>query len=166
MSDEKDTANTINNTEKLSFDEQLNFVLSQSYGLITAMEKQSLNRSKRFNLSLSELKTLDVISRGKENGRMIGDIALDMYVTASTATIAVTRLAKKGMVYKERGKADARQVYVKLTEKGSHAVRVHKRFHRNLANSISKDITEDERRMLIKCIYRMNEFMEKRIKKI
>lgn len=148
-----------------SFDEQLNFVLSQSYGLITRIEKHSLSRSKKFKFTLSELKMLEAVSAGGEKGRLIGSIAQDLYITPSTVTIGVNRLEKKGYVVRKRGEDDGRHVYVHLTDTGKHAVRVHKRFHKSFANSISKDITEEEREMLIKCIEGMNEFIADRIKK-
>ena len=149
-----------------NFDEQLNFVLSQSYGLISRIEKHSLSKSKRFKLSISELNMLESINGGGENGRLIGNIAQDLYITPSTVTIGVNRLEKKGYVQRKRGTDDGRHVFVQLTDSGRHAVRIHKRFHKSFANSISKDITEEERDMLIRCIARMNSFIAERIKKV
>lgn len=158
--------NTEENKKLEDFDEQLNFVLSQSYGLISRIEKHSLSKSKRFKMSLSELNMLESISEGGERGRLIGNIAQDLYITPSTVTIGVNRLEKKGYVTRKRGIDDGRHVYVHLTETGRHAVRIHKRFHKSFAKSISKDITDEERAMLIKCIDRMNEFIAERIKKV
>lgn len=147
-----------------TFDEQLNFVLSRSYNLISRMEQQQLSKSKRFNLSISELKMLEVIGRYPDGG-MIGEIAHALYITPSTVTISINRLVKKGYVIRKRGKIDGRQVFVHLTEKGRQATRIHKRFHRNFANSIAKDISTEEKEMLIKCISRMNEYMADRVKR-
>lgn len=146
-----------------TFDEQLNFVLAQSYGLVTRMEQQKLYRSTRFNLSISELKLLDAVYRNREDGAFVGVIAQELYITPSSVTIAVNRLEKKGFVTRKRSKSDARQVLIELTEEGVRAARIHRRFHRSLANTIKKDITEEEQQILIKCIERMNEFIGKRI---
>ncbi len=148
-----------------SFDEQLNFVLSQSYSLVTRMEQQKLYKSKRFNLSISELKLLDAVYRNQEEGAFVGVIAQELYITPSSVTIAVNRLEKKGFVTRRRSSVDARQVLVELTEEGERASKIHRRFHRNLANTIKKDITEEEQQILIKCIERMNEFIVGRIDK-
>lgn len=145
-----------------TFDEKLNFVLSRSYNLITSMEQSSLSKSKRFNLTISELKMLEVIHRYPDGG-LIGAIANDLYITPSSVTIAINCLEKKGYVVRKRGKIDGRQVFVHLTEPGYHAVRIHKRFHRNFATAIAKDITEQEKEVLIKCIERMNTFMAERM---
>lgn len=146
-------------TDLKSFDEQLNFVLSQSYGLITSLEQQKLYRSKRFNLSISELKLLDAVYRNMEEGASVGVIAQELYITPSSVTIAVNRLEKKGFVTRRRSTKDARQVLIELTEDGIRAAKIHRRFHRNLANTIKKDISEEEQQILIKCIERMNEFI-------
>lgn len=145
-----------------TFDEQLNFVLSRSYNLIARMEQSMLSRSKRFNLSISELKMLEVIHRYPD-GAMIGQIANDLYITPSSVTTAVNCLENKNHVSRRRGRDDGRKVFVNLTDSGKHAVRIHKRFHRNFANAISKDITNDEKEVLLKCIERMNDFMADRI---
>ena len=146
-----------------SFDEQLNFVLAQSYGLVTRMEQKRLYRSTSFNLSISELKLLDAVYRNSEEGAFVGVIAQELYITPSSVTIAVNRLEKKGFVTRRRSTSDARQVLVELTDEGVRAARIHRRFHRSLANTIKKDITEEEQQILIKCIERMNEFIGKRI---
>lgn len=149
--------------EMKTFDEQLNFVLSQSYGLVSRMEQQKLYQSTRFNLSISELKLLDAVYRNMSEGAYVGVIAQELYITPSSVTIAVNRLEKKGFVTRRRSTADARQVMIELTEEGARAARIHRRFHRNLANTIKKDITEEEQKILIKCIERMNEFIIGRI---
>jgi UDP-3-O-[3-hydroxymyristoyl] glucosamine N-acyltransferase len=76
---------------------------------------------------------------------------------------AVNRLEKKGFVTRRRSTSDARQVLIELTEEGIRAAKIHRRFHRSLANTIKKDITEEEQQILIKCIERMNEFIINRI---
>lgn len=148
-----------------SFDEQLNFVLAQSYGLVTRMEQQKLYQSKRFNLSISELKLLDAVYRNTEEGAFVGVVAQELYITPSSVTVAVKRLEAKGFVTRRRSTTDARQVLIDLTDDGIRAAKIHRRFHRNLANTIKKDITEEEQQILIKCIERMNEFIVKRIDK-
>ncbi|MDR0914730.1 MAG: MarR family transcriptional regulator [Oscillospiraceae bacterium] len=144
-----------------TFDEQLNFVLTQSYGLISNIEQSTLMKSKRFKLSLNELKLLYVVSCHSD-GLTMTQLAEHLFITPSSVTIAVKCLEKKGYCLRERAKDDARRVFIRLTKEGEHAARIHRRFHRNFANVISKDLTEVEKAALIKCINNMNQFVIER----
>ena len=147
------------------FCKKFNDKLSVSYILVSHMEQNVFNSSKRFNLSLSELAMLEVINKNPVDGRMISDIANELMITPSSVTSAVNRLAVKGYVERHRSLKDARMVYVNLTEKGRHADRIHKRFRRNMAMDILKDMNDHEKNMLIYCIERMNNFFLKKIDK-
>ena len=94
---------------------------------------------------------------------MIGDIATELMITPSSVTIAVNRLEKKGYVARHRSEIDGRQVYVNLTERGRHADRIHKRFRKNMAKDILCDMSETEKRTLVKCMERMNAFLKNKI---
>ncbi len=149
-----------------SFQERFSFLIEQSYSLFSRVEKNMLNHSKRFNLSISEMHLIEVINREPIYGRTVGEIASEMLITPSSVTTAVNKLIKKGYVIKAKGVFDGRQTYVQLTDKGKHADRIHRRFHKNLTNSITKSMTETEKEILINCIDRMNIFLQERIKKM
>ncbi|MEE1155714.1 MAG: MarR family transcriptional regulator [Acutalibacteraceae bacterium] len=148
-----------------SFIRKFNDTLSTSYVLYNRIEQIMFNSSKRFNLSVSELTMLEVINKSPVTGKMIGDIAHCLMITPSSVTIAVNRLEKKGYVARHRSATDGRQVYVNLTEKGRHADRIHKRFRKNMAKDIVRDMTLEEKNILLKCIERMNNFLLRKIAK-
>lgn len=79
------------------FIERFHFVLEQSYSLFSRVEQNMLTRSKRFNLSITELHLIEVINRDPIRGRVMGDIANELMITPSSVTIAVNKLVKKGM---------------------------------------------------------------------
>lgn len=148
------------------FCDRLNFVLEQSYSLFSRVEQNTLMRSKRFNLSISELHLIEVINKNPIRGRLIGDIAGELMITPSSVTIAVNKLVKKGYAVKKKSLEDGRQVYVQLTDEGRHADRIHKRFHKSLAKSITAGMTQQEKGILLGCIDRMNVFLSARLKKM
>ncbi|MDP4119882.1 MAG: MarR family transcriptional regulator [Bacillota bacterium] len=128
------------------------------------MEKNMLSRSKKMNLSISEINMLEVINRKPIEGRLIGEIASELYITPSSVTIAINKLEKKGYVTRKRGSTDARCVYVQLTDLGKRADRIHKRFHKSMAMSVSSGLTDDEKSILLKCMRKMNDFLENKVK--
>lgn len=148
-----------------SFCRHLSEGITQSYTLFNKVEQSMLTKSKKFNLSISELHLIEVINKNPIRGKMISDIASELMITPSSVTIAVNKLEKKGYVVRKKSLEDGRQVYVNLTDKGRHADRIHKRFHKNLARSISEGMTVQEKNILIDCIDRMNMFLLKRIKR-
>ena len=142
---------------------KFNDALSDSYILINRIEQNMFNSSRRFNLSVSELNMLEVINKSPVTGKMVGDIAAELMITPSSVTIAVNRLEKKGYVARHKIKTDGRQVYVNLTEKGRHADRIHKRFRKNMAQDILRDMNENEKCTLVGCVERMNSFLLSKI---
>lgn len=148
------------------FSEKLRFTLEQSWSLLSRVEQNMLTNSKKLNLSISELHLIEVVNRNPIAGRTVSEIAKDLMVTKSSVTIAVNKLEKKGYVIRKRSIEDGRVVYIKLTDEGLRADRIHKRFHKSLAISISKGMNENEKGILLSCIERMNIFLDKRVKKM
>ena len=158
-------SNNITNIDN-DFFNRFNTVLEQSYSLFSRVEANMLNKSKRFNLSISELHLIAVINQNPVQGKLVGEIANDLFITPSSVTSAVNKLVKKGYVIKMRSLSDGRQTYIKLTTEGRHVDRIHKRFHKSLARSITGTMTCEEKSMLISCIDRMNGFLNTRLKKM
>lgn len=149
-----------------SFDRQLNTVFSKSFSLLQKIERNMLLKSKKLNLSIAELNLLEVINKKPLEGRLIGEIAAELYITPSSVTIAINKLEKKGFVTRTRGEDDGRRVYVHLTESGRHADRIHKRFHKSMARSLATGLSDEEISTLLKCMNKMNDFLEDRVKKM
>lgn len=146
------------------FYEQLSQVLEESYTLISKVEASMVvSKSKQLNLSINEVHMLEVIGKGPESGRTISEIAAALNITLSSVTIAVNKLEKKQYVVKRRDTEDGRVVYVQLTPSGQHVNRLHKRFHRNMAASIAKEFTEEEKVVLLSSIQKMNSYLKHKV---
>lgn len=147
------------------FCSRLGEVFTQSYTLFNRVEQNMLSRSKRLDLSISEMHLIEVINKNPLRGRMVGEIANELMITPPSVTSAVNKLEKRGYVVRKKSLEDGRQVYVTLTDKGKHADRMHKRFHKSMAKSIADGMTHKEKNILLGCIDRMNAFLTDRIQK-
>jgi DNA-binding MarR family transcriptional regulator len=69
--------------------------------------------AERFGLSLTELKTLDVLQRS--GALTAGDISRHTHLATASVTSLIDRLEKKRLVRRSRDTGDRRRVLVKLT---------------------------------------------------
>jgi|SRR5579863_7654259 DNA-binding MarR family transcriptional regulator len=71
--------------------------------------------AQRFGLSVSDLKSLDILQR--RGALTAGEIAVYTSLATASVTSLIDRLQKKGLVRRVRDRADRRCVVVKLTPK-------------------------------------------------
>lgn len=149
-----------------SFSDRLSDAMEKSYVLFSRVEQSMLTKSKRLNLSICELNFIEAVNKNPLVGKTVGEIASELMITPASVTAMVNKLEKKGYVTRKKSIADGRQVYVQLTDSGRHADRIHKRFHRNMAKTISSNMSESEKNLLVCCIDRINIFLNSRLKKM
>ena len=149
-----------------SFSDRLSDAMGKSYILFSRVEQSMLTKSKRFNLSICELNFIEAVNRNPLVGKTVGEIASELLITPASVTAMVNKLEKKGYVTRKKSIEDGRQEFIQLTSSGRHADRIHKRFHRNMANKISKSMSENEKKLLVSCIDRINIFLNARLKKM
>lgn len=109
---------------------------------------------------------LQAIGKNKEMGSTISELAAERYITLSSVTIAVNKLVRKGYVLKSKAQQDGRVVYVRLTEHGQRVDRLYRRFHQSLAHNMVEGFSEEEKKVLLKGIGRLNGFLKHRIEKM
>lgn len=96
-----------------------------------------------------------------EEPRKMSDIAKRLNVTVGTLTTNMNSLEKKGYIIRERSTEDKRVVLVVLTEKGRKAFFHHRDFHKKMIRTIVKDLNEDEMKVLIRCMQKLDQFFER-----
>ena len=74
------------------------------------------------------------------------------------SSIAMNSLVKKGYVERSRGLEDRRVVYISLSERGRKAYGHHARFHREMIESLTSDLSEDEMQTLVKALMKLNQW--------
>ncbi len=149
-----------------SFSDKLSSAMEKSYVLFSRVERSMLTKSKRLNLSISELSFIEEVNKNPLVGKTIGEIASELMITPASVTAMANKLEKKGYVTRRRSLSDGRQVFIRLTDSGKRADRIHKRFHRSLADTISMNMNENEKNLLVSCIDRINVFLNARLKKM
>ncbi len=148
------------------FGEKLNELLVGVYRQIEKIEEESLKAVGPSNLSISELHLLEAVGKDRENGRTVSDIAQDQDITLPSVTAAVNKLSKKGYVEKVKAEHDGRVVYVKLTRLGRKVDSGHRRFHQSMVRSLSRDLSDDDKKILVEAMDHLNQFLYHKIEEI
>lgn len=148
------------------FAEALNDILVKAYHSILRLEEESLKDISDTNLSINEMHLIECVGKCKEEGANISKLASELCITRPSATIAVNKLEKKGYVKKVNCQDDGRVVYVVLTDKGREIDDIHKKYHRDMVDSVSKELSENEREYIIDVIHKLNDYFKKSTREI
>ena len=92
--------------------------------------------------SSSEMHVLEAVD--KESSPSMSAVANHLNVTLGTLTTAVKKIVEKGFLIKEKSTQDQRIYYLRLTNQGKEALKVHEQFHHEL-DSIYRNRIPDER---------------------
>lgn len=89
--------------------------------IFKAIHEYSRKSLKEFGVTGPQLWALHVLRDGGALG--VGELARRMYLHISTVSAVVDRLEARGLVRRQRGERDGRQVDVRLTSKGKALLR-------------------------------------------
>ena len=140
-----------------TYGEMLNDLFNETFSNINKVEEFTLRESK-VQATISEVHLIEAI--GKLEEATVSDIAAHLGITLASVTNAVNKLNQRGYILKEKNPLDGRSVHVSLTKAGQRVFRLHKYFHRRMIMTITKDMAEDEREMLLRCVTKLNEFFK------
>ncbi|MGI9863100.1 MarR family transcriptional regulator [Moorella naiadis] len=99
-----------------------------------------------------------LLKRLKHAGPLtIGELAEGLGITSSSATTATKRLAKMGLVKRDRQKEDERVVTVDLTDTGREMLEQWASEKRAALASLLTPLTLEERRLLLELISKINQ---------
>lgn len=99
--------------EQLKLDNQLCFRLYTASRLITQAYHPHLS-----GIGLTYPQYLVMMVLWEQDGMPVNDIAKKLYLETNTVTPLLKRMEAEGFITRKKGKDDARQVIVHLTEKG------------------------------------------------
>lgn len=136
----------------------LNELLVDIFNDILTIEQRALNSGKFSDLSVTEIHTIEAI--GMYIPRTMSEVAQSLKITVGTLTVAINNLAKKEYVERKRSEEDRRIVYIQLTRKGKVAYRIHEKFHSDMVKSTIEDLTEEEEKILINSLEKLNHFFK------
>ena len=136
--------------------ETVNDVLVKLFNEIMDVEERALLTSEYKDISVNDMHVIEAIGIGEPKN--MSSIARELSVTVGTLTIAMNSLVKKGYVERSRGLEDRRVVYISLSERGRKAYGHHARFHREMIESLTSDLSEDEMQTLVKALMKLNQW--------
>lgn len=136
----------------------LNEILVNLFNHVMDLEAKAVITEEFKDISNNDMHIIEAI--GIEEPRSMSVIAKKREITVSTLTINMNSLEDKGYLVRERSKTDKRVVLVSLTEKGRKAFFHHRDFHKNMIKAIVKDLSEEEMKILIKCLNNLDKFFE------
>ncbi|MEG1001988.1 MarR family winged helix-turn-helix transcriptional regulator [Clostridium sp.] len=137
----------------------LNELLVQIFNDILQIEERALKQGVINDLSVTEIHTIEAI--GMYTERTMSEVAQDLKITVGTLTTAINKLIKKGYVERKRIEEDRRVVLIKLTKKGKLAFRLHEKFHSDMINRTIEGLSEEEEKVLVSSLDRLNVFFKK-----
>lgn len=109
-------------------------------------------------LTIIEIETILVIGLGEM--KSMSQIAEALGVTLGTPTITVNRLVEKKFVERVRDIGDRRQVFVKLSEKGTTVFLKLRELKERLSAKVLETLEPDELKMLSGYLVRINRKLE------
>ena len=140
-------------------EEQLNFFFVRVFNRILALEEQALGHTGCRDVSVRGLHVLEAVSVLREQGRnTMSQIAELLNISVGALTTSVNLLVNKGYLEKQAGERDRRVTYVRLTEKGREAERLHREFHRELARSVGEQLDGESLKVLLRSLKELEHF--------
>ncbi len=134
----------------------LNEVLVNLFRDIMDIEQKAIITEEFQDITSNDMHVIEAVGIGEPKN--MSSIARTLSVTVGTLTIAMNSLVKKGYVFRERGKEDRRVVYISLSERGKAAYEHHAKFHRAMIDSVSKELSPKELKMLVETLTKLNKW--------
>lgn len=138
----------------------LNELLVELFNDILEMEQGAIKEAGLDDLSITEVHTIEAI--GMYSEKTMSEVASTLKITVGTLTTAINKLIKKGYVQRKRIEEDRRVVIIQLTKPGKVVYRVHQKFHSNMIRTTIDGLSEDEERILISSLEKLNVFFKEK----
>ena len=126
--------------------ETLNELLVTLFRDVMDIEQKVIITPEFKDITNNDMHVIEAIGIGEPKN--MSSIARELSVTVGTLTIAMNSLVKKGYVERSRG----------LEDRGRKAYGHHARFHREMIESLTSDLSEDEMQTLVKALMKLNQW--------
>lgn len=134
----------------------INEMLVNLFNHVMDVESKAVITEEFKDITNNDMHIIEAV--GIDDPRKVSEIAKILGVTVGTLTTNMNGLEKKGYILKERSSDDKRVVYVTLTERGRKAFFHHRDFHKKMIKSIVVGLDDDEKRLLYKCLVKLDNF--------
>lgn len=142
----------------------LNNILKDLFFRILRIQERSVSQTSNDEISRTEMHALEVIEDTRDV--TLTQLADKLGITKATASVCVSRLAKKDYIDKIKVKRDKRKSVLRLTEKGLFCCARHRDFHNKMVDRILGEFKINEHQELLKSLQALYTFfgdMEKEL---
>lgn len=137
-------------------EKNLNHLLVNLFNDILKIEERVLINEEFKDISITDMHVIEAISY--DSSRNMSSVAKDLDVTMGTLTIAINNLVKKEYVKRTRSSKDRRVVLICLSPRGQKAFKHHERFHEEMIQGISRQVDDEEMRVLMKLLNALDSY--------
>ena len=138
--------------------EMFHEVLVKLFNDIMNIEAKAIITPEFRDITNNDMHVIEAV--GIREPRNMSSVAKTLGITVGTLTISINGLVKKGYVHRVRSDADRRVVLVSLTEKGEKAYHHHEKFHEDMIQSLLKDLSEEETKILGSALTNLRDFFQ------
>ncbi len=131
---------------------KLNHAVIEFYEKLSSWEHDVVREK---GLTLPQMHTLEVL--GIHKAMRMKELAQRMGITTGTLTVLVDKLEAKDFVCRMPHQTDRRSIIVELTEAGQEMFEEHDRLHLRLIEELTSEFSDEEKKILLSCIDKMNE---------
>lgn len=146
------------------FEMNLNSLLVDTFSNVLKYEQVSLENISTVPATVTEVHIIEAIGNLGSKAT-VSNIAISVNVSMPTATVAVKKLEKKGFIIKTPCAEDGRRSNISLTDLGRRVNKAHSIFHRKMVRNISSDFSDDEKKVLISAMKKLDEFFKEKVEK-
>jgi len=134
----------------------LNEMLVNLFNHVMDIESKAVITKEFADITNNDMHIIEAI--GIDEPRNMSEIAKRLSITMGTLTTNMNGLNKKGYIIRERSEEDKRVVYITLTERGRRAYTHHRNFHNRMIKSVVAGLEDEEKRLLYKCLVKLDGF--------
>ena len=146
-----------------TFYKAFNDLLVHAFHSVLKLEEQMLHDLKNYGISIGEIHLIEVVGKSDCEGISVSQLARELSLTLPSITVAVKKLEKKEFLKKEKNPKDGRNVLITLTPLGEKIDRVHRHFHEQMVLQVTKEISTEEKALLLKTMEKLNCFFDRKL---
>lgn len=138
----------------------LNAKLVKIFNDVKWVEERNLSQSNFADLNLRDMHTIEAIS--VDENQTVSQVAHTMCLSPGSMTKIIDKLVELLYVTRMPSKTDRRITHLGLTEKGQAIFLEHLHFHQNLVLALTRDMDEQEIKMLMQGVSNVQNFLNRK----
>ncbi|CAH0417069.1 winged helix-turn-helix transcriptional regulator [Periweissella fabaria] len=138
----------------------LNAKLVKIFNDVKWVEERNLSQSNFADLNLRDMHTIEAIS--VDENQTVSQVAHIMCLSPGSMTKIIDKLVELLYVKRMPSKTDRRITHLGLTEKGQAIFLEHLHFHQNLVLALTRDMDEQEIKMLMQGVSNVQNFLNRK----